>query len=222
MNCCFCGHKQLCKDENCQDCFERSFASHPKVEFWSKKNNENPRNVFKNQSTIRYIFDCNKCNGEYNILLVDFKRGYGCQLCKNKTEKKLLDSLLINYESIEFQFYINWCVNPETNRFLPFDFVLHDYKIIIELDGKQHFEQVSNWRNHEEQFKFDIYKTRCANQNGYSIIRIYQEDVYSDKIEWLTIIQNSIEHIKNKNSIENHYISHDEELYKKYIEELHN
>ncbi len=222
LNCCYCGHKKLCENENCQDCFERSFASHPKVEFWSKKNNKNPRNVFKNQSTIKYMFDCNKCKGEYNILLVDFKRGYGCQLCKNKTEKKLLDSLLINYESVEFQFYINWCINPETNRFLPFDFVLHDLKIIIELDGKQHFEQVSNWRSPEEQFKFDIYKMKCANQNGYSVIRIYQKDVYSDRIDWLNIIKKSIEEIKTKNIIENHYISFDENLYKKYIEELHN
>lgn len=62
----------------------------------------------------------------------------------------------------------------------------------------------------------------CANQNGYSVIRIFQKDVFSDRIDWLNIIQKSIEEIKTKNIIENHYISFDENLYKKYMEKLHN
>ena len=28
----------------------------------------------------------------------------------------------------------------KNNRYMPFDFVLEDYKIIIELDGEQHFK----------------------------------------------------------------------------------
>ena len=37
----------------------------------------------------------------------------------------------------------NWCKNPETNKYLPFDFYIPDLNLIIEIDGDQHFEQVS-------------------------------------------------------------------------------
>ncbi len=219
--CHYCSHHKLCEDKNCQFCFDNSFASHPKSEFWSEKNKLNPRQVFITSHT-KYLFNCNICKKEFECSLGNIYNGKWCPTCKNITEKMLFNELKKIYENLEHQFYISWCKNPNTNRFLPFDFVLHNYKIIIELDGKQHFEQVMNWDSPEEQFKRDIYKMNCANNNGYSVIRIFQEDVYSDKIEWLTILKESIEEIKNKNVIENHYISHDENLYKKYIEELHN
>jgi very-short-patch-repair endonuclease len=32
----------------------------------------------------------------------------------------------------------------KTNRLLPYDFVIEDMKLIIEIDGEQHFSQVPN------------------------------------------------------------------------------
>lgn len=32
--------------------------------------------------------------------------------------------------------------------------------------------------------KTDKYKMRCANENGYSVIRILQDDVWNDKNNW--------------------------------------
>jgi very-short-patch-repair endonuclease/DNA-directed RNA polymerase subunit RPC12/RpoP len=219
--CHYCSHHKLCENKDCQFCFDNSFSSHPKSEFWSEKNKLNPRQVFITSHT-KYLFNCNICKKEFECSLANIYNGRWCPTCKNITEKILFNELKKIYINLEHQLYVTWCRNFITNRFLPFDFVLHDYKIIIELDGKQHFVQVMNWDSPEDQFTRDIYKMRCANQNGYSVIRIYQKDVYSDKIDWLNIIQKSIEEIKTKNIIENHYISFDENLYKKYIEELHN
>lgn len=60
----------------------------------------------------------------------------------------------------------------KNKKYLPYDFVIH--KIIIELDGLQHFQQVGNWKSPTENLIRDKYKEDCANNNGYSIIRILQ------------------------------------------------
>jgi len=83
---------------------------------------------------------------------------------------------------------------------------MEEPKIIIELDGKQHFEQVWNWKLPEEQYKNDKFKQECANKNGYSVIRLLQEDVLYDKYDWKTELINNIEKIKIDNIIQNIYM----------------
>ena len=111
----------------------------------------------------------------------------------------LFNYLKTIYSNIKSQYKFDWCKNPETNKYLPFDFVLLDEKIIIELDGIQHFKQVSNWLSLDIQHERDIYKMKCANKNGYSVIRIFQEDVYNNTILWKDLLLNHI--IINKNII---------------------
>ena len=60
------------------------------------------------------------------------------------------------------------------------------------LDGRQHFEQVRKWTSHIETQKRDKYKMECAIKNGYSIIRLKQEDVWNNKIDWKSILQEKI------------------------------
>ena len=36
--CPFCSHQKLCDNDDCQMCFDNSFASHPKAECWSDNN----------------------------------------------------------------------------------------------------------------------------------------------------------------------------------------
>ena len=67
-----CNSKRLCENEECKICFEKSFKSHEKSEFWSEKNGDvKPRQVFKGKRH-KYWFDCNTCDhqfesGLYNI-----------------------------------------------------------------------------------------------------------------------------------------------------------
>ena len=67
--------------------------------------------------------------------------------------------------------------NEGTNCYLPFDFILEEQKIIIELDGNQHFVQVNNWANPEETLKRDKYKMKKANDNGYSVICVRKMNI---------------------------------------------
>lgn len=207
----------LCEEEECKICFERTFASQEKSKFWSAKNeNIKPRDLFKG-SLSKYWFDCKDCKNSFRMSLSSItSRNYWCPVCKNKTEKKLFNKLKENYPELEHQFKIEWCKNLETKRLLPYDFVLKEHKIIIELDGLQHFEQVSNWTSPEEIFKRDKYKEKCANENGYSMIRILQDDVWNDKYEWLEDMDTNIKEIIKNKTLKNIYMSKNEE-YKKYI-----
>ena len=114
------------------------------------------------------------------------------------------------YPNIQLQFKQEWC---QKKRALPFDFYIPEYNIIIELDGPQHFIQISNWDSPEEQFKNDKYKEKCANDNGFSIIRLLQEDVCNDTYNWLQELSNTIEEIKN------HQIVHGDEILNIYLGE---
>ena len=54
----------------------------------------------------------------------------------------------------------------------------------VELDGPQHFTQVANWRSPELQHQQDLFKTKCANENGYSVIRVLQTDVVNEVVDF--------------------------------------
>jgi very-short-patch-repair endonuclease len=201
--CSYCSNppKKLCKRDDCKKCFEKSFASHKNVKYWSNKNKENPRNIFLNCNN-KFIFNCAKGH-EYKQILYSVSIGAGCSYCVNKTEQKLFDQLIKNYPSLQQQFKVKWC---KKKTFLLFDFVIPEYNIIIELDGPQHFIQISNWSSPEETNINDKYKMECANKNKYSVIRLTQEDVFYDIYDWYNELKENIEKIKNDKTIQNIYM----------------
>ena len=75
----------LCNLDNCQLCYNKSFASHEKSKFWSSKNGEiTPRMVFKSCDTIKYYLKCNVCNHDFSIALSSLKQGNWCSFCGNR------------------------------------------------------------------------------------------------------------------------------------------
>ena len=193
---------KLCDKEDCNQCFDKSFASTDKARFWSNKNEVNPRQVFKS-SGKEYIFKCSN-NHEFGCPLNDITcSNRWCPYCINKTEQKLYELLSQIYPILERQYKEDWCKNKSC---LPFDFVLKLLKIIIELDGPQHFIQINNWKSPEETRKGDIYKMECANKNGYSVIRLTQEDVFYDRYDWLSELVASIKKIIEEQVVQNIYL----------------
>jgi hypothetical protein len=170
-----------------------------KVNIGASKNSEKPQNVFKS-SHVKFWFDCPKCNHPFESQLSSINNGCWCPFCKNKTEAKLYEKILTTHSSLIRQFKQEWCKNIQ---YLPFDFCIPEYKIIIELDGRQHFQQVSNWSSPEEQQENDKYKEECANKNGYSVIRLLQEDVFNDSYDWIKELCDAIEEIKSSKEITN-------------------
>ena len=150
----------------------------------------------------KVIIICKK-HGEFKQAPANHLSRTGCPFCINKTEGKIYRIIKVLYSDILCSYRIEWC---KKYRKLPYDFCIPKHKIIIELDGAQHFRQVRNWKSPEEQFENDKFKEKCANENGYSIIRLLQEDVFNDKYDWKTELVNNIEKIKIDNIIQNIYM----------------
>jgi very-short-patch-repair endonuclease len=153
-----------------------------------------------------------KFHGKFTQQPNNHLNGQGCPFCLNKTEAKLYQQLFPLYPTLITQFKQDWCKNI---KHLPFDFCIPESNIIIELDGQQHFKQVYNWKTPEEHFVRDKYKERCANDNGYSVIRLLQEDVFYDTYDWVKELRDTIEQIKIWNEIANVYLckNNEYELY---------
>ena len=200
--CPYCANKKMCDNDECKDCYKKSFASHEKSKYWSEKNTKNPRHLFQGDSD-RYWFNCDNCNLDFETILYNVKSGYWCPFCVNKTETKFYKIMKELFPSIIYQFKVEWCKNKNV---LPFDFCIPEYKIIIEIDGPQHFIQIMNWRAPEKQFEIDKYKEKCANENDYSVIRIIQNDILLEKYNWLKDLCETIEELKNEDEIANVYL----------------
>nr|WNL50507.1 restriction endonuclease [Marseillevirus sp.] len=189
--CSFCSNGKLCSSAGCSSCLQKSFANHQKANFWDfEKNEGSPREFFAG-SEKKCWFKCPKGH-EFLSILKNVTKGSWCPKCRNKTETKLLSFLEQNFDDVTHQLKVSWCKNPETGRHLPFDFCVS--KTIVELDGRQHYEQVSNWQTPQLTQKTDRYKEDCAVKNGYSVLRILQEDVWEDRTDWKSLL---LEHIKD-------------------------
>lgn len=179
---CCSAPKKLCEKEDCQQCFERSFASHYRASGWSIKNSLTARQVCRG-SAKKYLFDCDK-DPEHEFLMspgqITGPDKSWCSKCRYKIEDKVF-RLLSKEFKIERQSTFQWCRHK---RCLPFDFWIEETDILIELDGDQHFWQVSNWTSPEEVQERDHFKMDKALENGYSVIRIPWFDVFHDQNEW--------------------------------------
>lgn len=168
------------------------------------------KTVFKTAKS-KIIIIC-KEHGDFEQEAYCHSIGVGCPCCVNKTEGKLYSIMKNIYPSLISQFKQEWC---RKIFHLPFDFCIQEYKIVIELDGGQHFNQVMNWKPPEEQFENDKFKEDCANNNGYSVIRLLQHDVFYDTYDWVKELCDSIEELKNGDEIANIYLCKNNE-YAKY------
>jgi len=188
--------QKMCHDDNCIHCYNNSLASFDKktimnnlkIDCWDYKKNKSitPRHIFKNTGK-KYWFICDICQYEFQsaIYTVTGNVERWCPNCKHKTEKKMNVWLNGNYEhKILHQHKFKWCKSPDTSKLLPFDFCIEELKTIIEIDGPQHFEQIHNWDSPENIVEHDKFKMQMALKNGYTVIRIYQVDIYNDKNNW--------------------------------------
>jgi len=76
--------------------------------------------------------------------------------------------------------------------YLPFDFYLSSIAVIIELDGRQHWAQIRTWKSPELTQINDLYKMRQAYEQGLTVIRICQEDVWKDTYDWQTTLSSHL------------------------------
>lgn len=191
--------KLLCKDLSCEKCYSKRLSNHDKSIHYSKKNKKDSKYININAKT-RCLFTCVTCKKDYRLAVTTFIKKVNfqwCRKCPNKTELKLHGWLNKIYGSIGINKHVkfDWCKNKETNRYLPFDFVIESMKLIIELDGKFHFSPIRRWKQNIKQIRErDKFKMECAIKNGYTLIRILQDDVWYDKNNWTKHLIGSIKY----------------------------
>jgi very-short-patch-repair endonuclease len=207
IGCQYCSHYKLCLD-NCDFCMKNSFASHTQSKYWSPKNKNLSREILISSSSS-FILICQYCSEEYEPKLYSVTDRSGCKKCQHKTELKLREYLSSKFNIIH-QAKFNWCKNPETGYTLSFDFVIEEFKIIIELDGEQNFKENFFTDCIEESQYRDITKMILAISNGYNFIRISQVDVWNDR---LNLDISLLPYIKKYSEPTIYFISTDEQLY---------
>lgn len=186
--------------------------------FWKKANNDERFDFSEfvyNTARTKSDVTCKKCNEPFSISQNNYLRGKGCPFCRKKTEKKVNEELKKIYPNLKRELKVDWCRNPEKcngkHHYFPYDFYIYiedgDLKILIELDGIQHIKPEKFFdrkMTFEERHERDVYKEKCANENGYHTIRILQEDVFYDKNDWLSKFKREIDYIKNNQGIIHH------------------
>jgi very-short-patch-repair endonuclease len=169
--------------------------THPLImqEWHPIKNQTLEPNKFIAGSNVKIWWKCDKGHEWQTAICHRTLRGNKCPKCRHKTEAKLLDFLKVRFPDVEVQFRPNWCRSPITARKLPFDFYIPSLNLLIELDGPQHFSQVSNWSCCENTRKKDVYKMKQAIAQGLSVVRLLQEEVFEASEE--ALLSNVLPHL---------------------------
>ncbi len=102
---------------------------------------------------------------------------------RHKTEAILDKYLKKRYINMSWTYKVEWC---KRKNYLPFDFCIEELKLIIELDGLQHFVHVPRFNNDPNKNQLDdVFKMTTAIEKGYRVIRLLQKDVLKNDEKWL-------------------------------------
>ena len=191
--------KQICDNDNCEDCFNASFASHEKAKCWhpTKNGNIKPRNIIKGTQK-KYWFICKICKKDLKMSLdsISSKNAW-CTCKKNKTEQKVEEWLeknenILFIKKIKRTYSPKWANRRETHgtgqyRYDIYIELINGVKIIIEIDGPQHYKKINYFKGSHcvihTQIKDEI-KQRLSGKNEHNLIRVNQEDIWQDKNNW--------------------------------------
>lgn len=214
--CPYCVSRKRCVNYECDFCMPNRFGYHEKSIYWDYSKNirtltkedgsiiveqTHPLDISMNDGKKRYFICENNHSFSIAPICITLQNQWCSKCPKRKTEKKMLDWLETLGTPIIYDKPCNWCINPKTKKKLRYDFVLEEYKLIIELDGRQHWEEVNAFEPLENIQYRDNIKENFAEERGYTLIRIKQPDVWLDKYDWKATILETI--TEQKNTIEN-------------------
>lgn len=205
--CHYCAKIKICKEDSLGFKF-------PKVcEVWSDKNNKSPYEYFPSSNEkVWWKCLCGK-HKDFQRTITDAKAGeFGCPKCSQESSTSKLQNKVSNYIKEKYNYLMlheNECnlkpKNPLTNTLLRYDNEIPDLKLIIEVNGQQHYgicgftymtAKYYGTTVEEELKKYqdrDKYKMDYALKHGYSYLIIPYWDEDNDKYKEL--IDNKINEI---------------------------
>ena len=178
------------RQNHCPKC-----TSHPN-KYYRLTTEEEIFNEFGTEYTLIYEYNDrrenikikhNKCGYEWIARKYNFLRHESnCKICHDYTsngEKAVMSYLKSTNIKYEHQKRFDWCADKQK---LPFDFYLPEYNIIIEVDGKQHYEPTERFGG-EEGFRYrhehDLYKDNQAAKHGIEVYRLNYSDSDTEKLK---------------------------------------
>lgn len=119
------------------------------------------------------LHQCNQCNECWQIRPHNLLRGYGCPRCKSSKGEKLVRAYL-KQQGVSFEEQKKFSDLVDVGQ-LSYDFYIKDSKVLIEYQGKQHFEPTKHFGG-EESFKNrqrrDKLKKEYAESKGYTLVEV--------------------------------------------------
>jgi predicted Zn-ribbon and HTH transcriptional regulator len=130
------------------------------------------RSIYTNM-THDVTVQCNRCGYTWDTNPGPLAVGHGCPKCSSSRGEamiaKILDKHHIAYE------YPKKFEDLRAKRLLHYDFYLPEYNVLIEYQGKQHYESVNYFGGDytfKKQQKHDEMKRKYAKEHGYHLLEI--------------------------------------------------
>jgi|LakMenE18May11ns_1017448.scaffolds.fasta_scaffold9936752_4 hypothetical protein len=130
---------------------------------------------------FKVIIICKK-HGEFTQSPQAHGNGNNCPYCNiSKGEDEIEKFLIKNNISYQREKRFKNCINPKTNKNLPFDFFIPKKNLIIEYHGEQHYKKMGDYFEKRagglkgRQYRDNIKKQFCLS-NNISYIDISYED----------------------------------------------
>lgn len=188
--------KKISEEGNFGEVLLNKFPNIELEKIWSDKNEYSPfEYTVKSHQTIHIV--CPICGKEYTTSpLCLYSRVYDviCQNCLSEQRDSSLEKEVKHYLNKELgleTLHEHRCnlrpKNPVTGAFLPYDNEIVEQKIIIEVHGKQHYNELDkncSWLNGKSPKQWlkelqerDEYKKQYAIQNGYKYIALKYDNI---------------------------------------------
>lgn len=190
---------------------EKTYGTEYLNSLWDYHNNSiSPYEISKCNSSKKIYINCleNNEHGSYLITPSHYQDARRCPICGRDYLSKLHKAVIRYLKELNLDIRTEHdCtikpINPDTGYVLPYDIEIVDYKIIIEVQGKQHSKLLNE--NHpwlkkltpqeylDKRIKYDKIKKNYAIENGYRFLEIYPESFKNDNFK--RIIQEEISNI---------------------------
>jgi very-short-patch-repair endonuclease len=170
--CPFCSvpKKQFCEHESVAYLFPRLLREY-------SENNEFPLKNYSAGSNEVVEWKCHTCDNFWNAMINARTAGKGtCGFCSHSEGERRI-SMYFSNRDINFESQKYHRIKGH-RRF--YDFFVKLYNLLVEFDGKQHFEEIAYFeegRSFEETRKADLQKNTYAERHNIHLLRISYRDI---------------------------------------------
>jgi len=135
-------------------------------------------------STTKSIIICKK-HGEFMQTPAHHWNGNGCPICKESKGENLVRNILIK-KNIKYITQHKFKDCRGKRHLLPFDFYLPDLNVVIEYQGRQHYNKTGTWESAFEKtiLTDKIKKEYCMNNN----INLLEIPYYEKNVENIILV----------------------------------